>query len=53
MCNVVLPACVSVHHVCAVAKEARKGSQISWNQSYEWLWAMWVLENNLAASATN
>ena len=39
-----LPACMFMHHVCTVPKEARKGCWIPWNWNYSYLWAaMWVL----------
>lgn len=33
----VLPAYMSVHYLCVVLMEARRGSQISWDCSYGWL----------------
>ena len=40
----VLPACVSVHHVCTVLIEVIKRCQILWDCSYKWLLsATWVL----------
>lgn len=32
-----LSACTYAHHMCLVPKEARKGQQILWSQSYRWL----------------
>lgn len=40
----VLPTCMSMHHLCAMSKEARRGHQIPWSWSCRWLSAtMWVL----------
>ena len=30
----ILPGCISVHHVCAVLTEDRRGHQIPWSWSY-------------------
>lgn len=38
ICMSILPACVSVHHICAVFTEARRGHWVSRN-CYRWLWA--------------
>lgn len=44
LCVGILHACMSVHHMCAVPVEGRRGHRISWNCSYKWLWtAMWEL----------
>jgi hypothetical protein len=32
----VLPAYMSVHHMCAVPVEAKSKCQIPWNYSYRW-----------------
>jgi hypothetical protein len=34
-----LPVYISVHHLHAVSRKARKGNQIPWTWSYTWLWA--------------
>lgn len=34
-----LCVCMTVHHICAVTREARRECQIPWDWSYRWLWA--------------
>jgi hypothetical protein len=42
----VVPACVSVYHMCLVPAEARRGCPSSWTWSYRQLRAiMWVAAN--------
>lgn len=44
MCMADLPTYISVHQVCAVSTETRRGCWILWNQNYRWLWAtVWAL----------
>lgn len=44
MCIIVLVSCLSMHYICAVPIESRRGHQIPWEWSYRWLLAtMWML----------
>lgn len=38
----ILPSCMCVHHVHAVAAETRRGRQMPWGWSPRWMWAVWV-----------
>ena len=41
---VVLPACMSVHHLYSMPSKSKRGCWISWDWSYGQLWAaVWVL----------
>lgn len=43
-CISVLPACLSVLHMCAMPEEVSRSLQIPWNGNYRCLWIMlWVL----------